>query len=179
MPGFLLSDFDEALKYQFWSLVEKRGDDDCWHWLWSTSNGYGVFNARGKNGRAHRLSLMLHVARDLTREELACHHCDNPPCVNPKHLYAGSSADNSRDKMERGRFVPYTRDESAVNYQRGQSHGRAKIKEADIPVIMARKANGESGAKIAIDYGVERSSILAITRGQLWTHIPRTPIRGK
>lgn len=75
-----------------------RGDG-CWEWQGSRDiRGYGVMRGR----KAHRVSWGLH--RGAIGDKHVLHHCDNPPCVNPDHLYLGDDADNTRDKVERGRM---------------------------------------------------------------------------
>jgi hypothetical protein len=92
-----------TLAERFWAKVDQRGPDECWPWLASTNQqGYGQINI---DGRPH---LSSRVALELTQGPLApglsaCHHCDNPPCCNPAHLYAGTKADNMNDYLERGR----------------------------------------------------------------------------
>jgi hypothetical protein len=89
---------------RFWEKVDRRGDDECWNWTAGRNRwGYGKFSPRtpGHMG-AHRFSAMLHFGMFDLRL-LVLHHCDNPACVNPAHLYLGTDADNARDKRVRGR----------------------------------------------------------------------------
>jgi HNH endonuclease len=84
--------------------------DGCWEWTAKTNGfGYGLLPdlARERLGesRAHRA--MHLIAHGPIPDGLrVCHHCDNPPCVNPAHLYAGTAKDNHQDSVERGRSVP-------------------------------------------------------------------------
>jgi len=90
---------------RFWAKVDKRGPDDCWEWTAARTNlGYGVIALPMRGGRtfAHRLSAVIHFGM-FDRRLLVCHKCDNPPCVNPDHLYLGTHAQNTRDMVDRGR----------------------------------------------------------------------------
>ena len=75
-----------------------KGEDECWPWALA-SRGYGVLRGAG----AHRLSWAA-VNGPIPSGLMICHHCDNPPCVNPRHLYAGTAKDNMRDAKQRGRL---------------------------------------------------------------------------
>jgi len=75
----------------------------CWIWIGRLDNGgYGVMSIEGENKYAHRISYELHNG-PIPPGLFVCHHCDTPACINPKHLYAGTQADNMRDMAARGR----------------------------------------------------------------------------
>ena len=87
----------------FWSKVEVS--DGCWNWTAGKFKaGYGAFSVKGKLLKAHRYSWTLFNG-EIPEGVLICHHCDNPSCVRPDHLYAGDSQSNVDDKMRRGRHV--------------------------------------------------------------------------
>lgn len=92
------------LEQRFWGFVDKSGD--CWTWTGTTNgrnDGYGKFSV-GPNVRvyAHRFSWELHNGL-IPEGMLVCHHCDNPLCVRPDHLFLGTPLDNMRDMWAKGR----------------------------------------------------------------------------
>jgi HNH endonuclease len=90
---------------RFWPKVKKA--DGCWEWIGSRdAHGYGTFNINRKTDRAHRVSWEL-ANGVIPDGMIVCHHCDNPPCVRPDHLFLGSHSDNSADAYRKGRkFIP-------------------------------------------------------------------------
>jgi hypothetical protein len=88
---------------RFWRHVEKRPDGECWQWTGAVDkNGYGVFRTDKPTERAHRVSFRL-AGGSLTGH-LVLHSCNNPGCVNPAHLRAGSHGDNMLDRHSAGHY---------------------------------------------------------------------------
>lgn len=106
---------------------------------------------------------------------LVCHHCDNPSCVNPAHLYLGTHADNMRDMTERKRYFAATDPERCREagrkggkmntWFRGEDNPRAKLTEQQIEWI---RRDPRATKYVAADYGVHRTTIQRIRSGKLW-----------
>jgi HNH endonuclease len=128
----------------------------CWNWTGSKGRrGYGWIWDGSRNCRAHRLSYKLHCG-PIADGMQVCHRCDNPPCVNPAHLFLASDAENKADKMAKGRQA------------RGSGNGQAKLTEAQIMEIIAMPG---TNVEIARKYGVGDSHISHIRSGRKWAHI--------
>jgi hypothetical protein len=81
--------------------IRLRTEDACWPWPGTRNTaGYGVVSWLGWPFMAHRIAFEL-ANGPLEDGEIICHRCDNPPCCNPLHLYAGTHKDNARDRWER------------------------------------------------------------------------------
>lgn len=144
--------------------------NDCWEWMGAlTYQGYGVY---GKPKRlAHRLS-WEHYNGPIPDGMFVCHKCDNPPCVNPEHLFLGTQADNMRDMDSKGRRAkPYDR--------HGVKNPRARLTPDQVAEIRRLYALGRykpkqkkgvpyDSKRLSIMFGVARSTIRLVTCGRNW-----------
>lgn len=97
----------DPLEVRFWSKVAIGSPGECWEWKAARlkSGGYGAFMIDGVTHRANRVAWELSNGQRLPTGMFACHRCDNPPCCNPLHLFAGTPKDNTddKDRKQRGR----------------------------------------------------------------------------
>ncbi len=148
---------------RFWRYVEKRGPDECWLWTGKTEkNGYGRFQVGGRGSPhlgAHRYSFELATGET---PPVVMHKCDNPTCVNPSHLRAGTHKSNTADMIAKGRMKP--------GRALGANNFNTKLDADKVRAIRLRQ--GESAGSVGRDFGVNHGTILAIWRGITWKHIP-------
>lgn len=158
---------DERLRFIGWNLVQRRPDlSPCWEWKGSTNpRGYGHLGSLdGQWYDAHRLAYLTWVG-PLGEDEQACHRCDNPPCINPEHLFAGTVEDNMADMSAKRRNPT------------GERHPDVKLTDADVAAIRVTYTGrrGEQG-RLAASYGVSLALISLIVRGRHRTRTTNPPI---
>lgn len=139
------------------------GPDACWPWTAvRTSEGYGRFKFEGRSGRAHRFALARRLGRSLSPGEQALHRCDNPPCVNPSHLWVGDNAENMADKRAKGRS-------SNGESRNGERHPMAKLTAAQVADLRVRYAAGGIGQRaLAREFGLSQAQVSNIVSGARW-----------
>lgn len=149
---------DERLRGIGWTVTQSG----CWEWKGPRNKaGYGVFNARAlghERTPAHRV-MYEHLVGPIPEGLLVRHHCDNPPCVNPEHLAPGTYADNTRDRVERGR----------------KGGGRRAPDEARVGEAATLASQGKSVTEIAELLGISRRTIQRWGIGSPIAGRPRLP----
>lgn len=139
----------------FWSKVKEGGPDECWPWLAAIDrDGYGRFWIGYTFVPAHRYAFAYKYGEALNQKDIICHHCDNPKCCNPGHLFKGTTHDNVIDKMRKGRH----------SYK---AHPRFTQKEVDIIKVMS--CRGISSNKIAKEFGCAQSVIYRLLHNPTYT----------
>lgn len=146
------------MKKRFWEKVNISGNQ-CWEWTASLNNGYGWFNTGSKIKHAHRVAAFLSGKLDsLDSEFHVLHHCDNPKCCNPNHLFIGTNNDNIADKVNKGRC--------GFKRMNGQSNGMSKLKNNQIKEIKGLYFSSMfSQSQLAKKYGIQQSHVSRIVNG--------------
>lgn len=153
-----------TLEERFWAKVEKS--DGCWIWQGPpVGGGYGGFRNHGRTFRAHVLSYIFATGdTSLTPKDWICHHCDNPPCVNPEHLYKGDAITNAKDTFSRNRNPGFRRQGEQVN--------GSKLTEVQVLEIRALgDGDYEHKKKIAEKYSVSEATVYLILANKTWKHL--------
>ena len=116
---------DKNTEAAFWKRVEKS--DDCWTWSGARQapDSYGRIKVEGRLLLAHRVSYELHYGPIPDGMQI-CHTCDNPPCVRPNHLFAGTRSENMLDASRKGRLHRAWKDECVRGHDLTASSARRK-----------------------------------------------------
>ena len=153
-----------SMEERFWSFVDRPDPLNCWVWMGKDClpGGYGRFSVSGSGSKgtrrrelAHRFSWSL-VHGDIPINLEILHRCDNPPCVNPAHLFLGTQSENIRDAVRKGR-MPH-----------GVNHHNAKLTPDLVRLIRASRDNN---CAIGRQIGVNHSTIRNVRLGKIWRHV--------
>lgn len=131
---------------RFWSKVRKSGEDECWIWEGTVHHtGRGCFKCGGEMHIASRVAWVL-ANGDVPDGLCACHKCDNPMCVNPKHLFLGTIRENNEDRHRKGRSA-------------STSFSEPKLLPEIIEKIREEYKAGEGSSILGRRYGISRGTI--------------------
>lgn len=154
---------DESVARRFWPKV--RHGDGCWEWQGCRSHrGYGRIQVDGRPHEAHRIAFQL-VLGNIPSGLFVCHHCDNPPCVRPDHLFLGTCADNHADMVQKGRGPVFP---ANAQYAKGEKHGKAILSDLQVFAIRQLLSTGRTQSSIAAEFGVCTATIGHIKTGRRW-----------
>lgn len=136
------------------------GPDACWPWLGAiNSHGYGTIRERCKSKGAHVIAFRAEHG-EVPVGLMVLHHCDNRRCCNPTHLFLGTNAENTADRVRKGR--------SAC----GSRIARAKITASQAALIRHLSACGVRGRLLGGLFGVSQTAVSSIARAKTWAHVP-------
>lgn len=146
-----------ALDRIFWTRTQVEDKEDpcaVWTGTLSTTGGYGVYVRRGKPRMAHRHAWELAYG-PIPDGLKVCHRCDNPPCIQPSHLFLGTTNDNNQDRHAKGR------------YAHGEDHAESRLTIVQVREMRDRYP-GETRAHLAREYGVGWSTVDGIVKRKAW-----------
>ncbi len=141
---------------RLWRRVEKS--DDCWTWQGATIRGYGALMVDHRTTYAHRLSWEL-ANGPIPPGLLVLHHCDNPPCVRPDHLFVGTQLDNIRDAAAKGRTSS------------GEGRSNRKVSADDVRLMRRLHEDGLNSIQLAKLFPIGSRTIRKILTGKNWRHV--------
>lgn len=158
-----------SLEEEFWKHIDKNGPipthcpelGPCWIWNGSVGKtGRGVFAAQhSKQIIVPRFSYQLHKG-PIPDGLNVCHHCDNPNCPNPDHLFAGTQEDNLRDAQRKGRV------------RHGERKSQAKLTTKDVrEIISLRQSTNLSYREIGERFGICNQHAQRLVTGKSWAHL--------
>lgn len=143
---------------RFWEKVDKRGPDECWEWMaGKTRCGYGTFRINPtKKTRAHRFSWELENG-PIPAGLCACHRCDNPACVNPRHIFLGTHAENMKDMTDKNRLPN----------KGGEKNPNARLTVKEVRLIRGLRGRQKQRV-IAERFGISQAHVSGIFSGKAW-----------
>jgi HNH endonuclease len=174
-PLYITPEFLETIKctatlpVRFAKQVFKA--DGCWLWPWGQGGSKYATIGRGKAGNgclgAHVASYILHFG-PVPKGKHVCHKCDNPRCVRPDHLFAGTQSQNMWDCSKKGRNKG-----KDYSNRRGENHSESKLTEIQVFRIIALINAGAKDSELVTIFKVTQSCISSIRHSRSWKHIPR------
>jgi hypothetical protein len=190
-PAKSIPKLTEKDKQNFCKKTSKIPDENgCLNWIaYKNKKGYGTFAINRKKFLANRVAYFIRHGH-LPENLLVCHKCDNPSCVNQDHLFLGDDLDNCKDKISKGRSNPATGDRNGSRTKlerrprgdkhharnrpelvvRGERSGAAKLTRDQVEYI---KLSTLPQRVIAREFGVSKSQIGNIRRGESWIHLEK------
>lgn len=146
--------------------------DACWPWRGGRSRaGYGRMAVGGRRLLAHRVAIVLATRETIPRGLVVCHHCDNPPCVNPAHLFVGTQNDNVQDAVSKGRIASGDDHGMRRRPERravGERHGSAKLTAEKAELMRRMREGGATTAAIGEAFGVSQTTAADVVSGRTW-----------
>lgn len=148
--------------------TNQKSKTECWLWQGTLNDkGYAMLSIGGRKGLYARVSRLAYYFEYGPFDESlkACHHCDNPQCVNPNHIFLGTSKDNTLDMYLKGR-------ESLPPNFYGEEVATSKLTEEDVLTIYNSTLSMD---ELATQYNISKTQIHRILTGKSWAHLNLKP----
>ena len=165
----MMKRIEDSILRRFISKIDIRSDNECWFWkAGKFSNGYGQFRLYNHKVKAHRVAYFIRNGKlplyNSKRQELfVLHTCDEPACCNPKHLFLGTSRDNTMDAFFKNRRTP------------GEGNPNVKLSEERVWQIRLMLSKKIPRKEIAECFKIHESTISHINTGYSWKHLAEEP----
>ena len=160
--SLVVGQLEGRIKGMVIDLIQVSEKENCWPWIGVVAaGGYGtcvIFRGRTS---AHRAVWMLTSQNPIPKGIEVCHRCDNPPCVNPFHLFLGTHRENVLDSFSKNRAPRL----------RGENVAISKLTPEKVRSIRESYKNGVNGMRLAKIHNVSHPSIYAILNNQTWRHV--------
>lgn len=148
------------MKDRFWAKVDICGPDECWPWTAKlNAGGYGWFYVDPERGSQLASRVAWFLAHDEWPTRYVLHVCDNPPCVNRRHLIQGTAAENAADMVRKGRVY---------RGNRGEGSGKAKLTNVQVENLRRLREAGVSFTELGQRFGIHPSHAWRIFRMERW-----------
>jgi hypothetical protein len=170
-----MTDSESTILAKFWLNVSKvQADTSCWEWTGPRDHyGYGRLRFHGLEWKAHRFAY-AHLVGPIPEGLHICHHCDNPPCVRPSHLFPGTQTDNVQDAVAKGRVAMPGHWTGGAPPQ-GVKHFNARLNDEKVRAIV-RLSQIMTYRELAAMFNVSHGTIYPILHGKTWRHVTGLPI---
>ena len=147
-----------TLEERLWKRVDKT--ETCWNWTGARGNseGYGRINDGGISKWTHRVAWEIEFGK-IPDGHFVCHHCDNPSCVRPDHLFLGRAKQNSEDMVAKGRQA------------RGLKAKGVRLTPEVVVALRLANAAGQSSQSIAQELSVGYCTVRDVLTGKTWRHV--------
>jgi len=180
------SQFTRQDAERFWGHVDFLGPSPdqekyplvigrCWIWKRvKDRKGYGIFGLNGRNSIASRVAFILHNGDIRPRELCVLHHCDNPACVRPIHLFMGTRKDNMDDCLSKGRYptgnLHYAK-RAPEKILRGEGRWNSVLNPEKVLEIRKLRKDGLKWCEICEQMGLPESTVGGVLNGRTWSHV--------
>jgi len=153
---------------RFLAKLEILTDEDCWNWQATRiTDGYGHFGLRGQLYLAHRITYQMEFGT-IPDGALVLHHCDNPSCCNPYHLFLGDLSANSKDMYQKGRWA-------LKSSRRGVLNPAARLGPHEVRQIRKLRSEGMKLEDVAAMFGISFGYVGIIAKRKKWAWLPDEP----